>query len=94
MPGFVLTRLTTGLNSYTMKQLSFYVLCGMEGPRNRYILLQDRVAEIMETSMLTLGEVLPPFLDLVGLCAKSAPTQVLKGKLLEALLLIFLASSK
>ena len=44
-------------------------------PRNRYILLQDRVGEILERNMLTLG-----------LASKSTPTQVLKGELLEALL--------
>ena len=46
----------------------------MEEPRNRYILLQDRVGEIMERSMLTLG-----------FGTKSTPTQLLKGELLEAL---------
>ena len=46
----------------------------MEEPRNRYILLQDRVGEILERSMLTLG-----------LPTKSTPTQLLKGELLEAL---------
>ena len=46
----------------------------MEEPRNRYILLQDRVGEIPERSMLTLG-----------LASKSTPIQVLKGELLEAL---------
>ena len=46
----------------------------MEEPRNRYILLQDRVGEILERNMLTLG-----------LGTKSTPTQLLKGELLEAL---------
>ena len=45
----------------------------MEEPRNRYILLQDRVGEILERSMLTLG------------ITKSTPTQLLKGELLGAL---------
>ncbi|XP_068743882.1 ubiquitin carboxyl-terminal hydrolase CYLD-like isoform X2 [Montipora capricornis] len=43
--------------------------------RNRYILLQDRVGEILGRNMLTLG-----------LAPKSTRTQVLKGELLEALL--------
>ena len=46
----------------------------MEEPRNRYILLQDRVGEIMERSVLTLG-----------LATKLTPTLLLKGELLEAL---------
>ena len=46
----------------------------MEEPRNRYILLQDRVGEILERSMLTFG-----------FFTKSTPTQLLKGELLEAL---------
>ena len=46
----------------------------MEEPRNRYILLQDRVGEILQRNMLTLG---------IG--TKSTPTQLLKGELLEAL---------
>ena len=46
----------------------------MEEPRNSYILLHDRVGEIVERSMLTLG-----------LGTKSTPTQLLKGELLEAL---------
>ena len=46
----------------------------MEEPRNRYILLQDRVGEIVERSMLTLG-----------LGAKLTPILLLKGELLEAL---------
>ena len=44
----------------------------MEEPRNRYILLHDRVGEILERSML-------------GFFTKSTPTQLLKGELLEAL---------
>ena len=44
----------------------------MEEPRNRYILLQDRVGEIVERSML-------------GLATKLIPTLLLKGELLEAL---------
>ena len=46
----------------------------MEEPRNRYILLQDRVGEILERSMLTLG-----------FFTKSTPIQLLQGGLLEAL---------
>ena len=46
----------------------------MEEPRNRYILLQDCVGNIIERNMLVLG-----------LSTKSTPTQVLKGELLEAL---------
>ena len=46
----------------------------MEEPRTRFILLQDRVGEILERSMLTLG-----------LGTKSTPTLLLKGELLEAL---------
>ena len=46
----------------------------MEEPRTRFILLQDRVGEILERNMLTLG-----------LGTKSTPTQLLKGELLEAL---------
>ena len=46
----------------------------MEEPRHRYILLQNRVGEILERNMLTFG-----------LSFKSTPTQVLKGELLEAL---------
>ena len=44
----------------------------MEEPRNRFILLQDRSGEILETGPL-------------GLFTKSTPTQLLKGELLEAL---------
>ena len=47
----------------------------MDEPRNRYILLQDRVGEILERNMLST----------LGLASKSTPTQVLKGELLEAL---------
>ena len=47
----------------------------MGEPRNRYILLQDRVGEILERNMLST----------LGLASKSTPTQVLKGELLEAL---------
>ena len=46
----------------------------MEKPRKRYILLHDRVGDIMERSMLTLG-----------LATKLTPTQLRKGELLEAL---------
>ena len=46
----------------------------MEEPRTRFILLQDRVGEIWERSMLTLG-----------LGTKSTPTQLLKGELVEVL---------
>ena len=45
----------------------------MEEPRNRYILLEDRVGEILERSKL------------LGLTMKSTPAQLLKGELLEAL---------
>ena len=46
----------------------------MEELRNRYILLHDRVGQILERSLLTFGFV-----------AKPTPTQLLKGELLEAL---------
>ena len=46
----------------------------MEEPRNRYILLHDRVGQIVEKSLLT-----------VGLVTKPTPTQLLQGELLEAL---------
>ena len=46
----------------------------MEKPRNRYILLHDRVGDIVERSMLTLG-----------LATNLTPTQLLMGELLEAL---------
>ena len=46
----------------------------MEEARNTYILLYDRVGEILERSLLTLGFVKKP-----------KPTQLLKGELLEAL---------
>ena len=45
----------------------------MEEPRTRFILLQDRVGEILERNMPTLG------------LTKSTPTQLLKGELVEAL---------
>jgi len=53
--------------------------CGMEAPRNRYILLKDRVGEVLERSLLTRA------IDLLFL--RSTPTQLLltKGELLEAL---------
>ena len=55
--------------------ISYYlVFCGMEEPRKRYLLLRDRVGEILERNILTLG-----------LALKSKPTLVLKGELLEAL---------
>ncbi|XP_044175651.1 uncharacterized protein LOC122958746 [Acropora millepora] len=44
----------------------------MEEARNRYILLHDRVGQILERSFL-------------GLATKLTPTQLLKGELLEAL---------
>ena len=47
----------------------------MEEPRNRYILLHDRVGYILEKNMLA------PGLSFT----QSTPTQVLKGELLEAL---------
>ena len=46
----------------------------MEKPRNRFILLHDRVGDIVERSMSTLG-----------LATQLSPTQLLKGELLEAL---------
>ena len=46
----------------------------MEEPRNRYILVQDRVGHTLERGMLALG-----------LPTKATPTQVLRGELLEAL---------
>ena len=46
----------------------------MDEPRHRYILLQDRVGEILGRNMLTFG-----------VASKSTPTQLLKGELLEAL---------
>ena len=46
----------------------------MAEPRNKYILLQDRVGQTVERNMLVLG-----------LSTKSSPTQVLRGDLLEAL---------
>ena len=51
----------------------------MEEPRNRYILLKDRVGEVLERSLLILA------IDLLLL--RSTPTQLLlkKGELLEAL---------
>ena len=48
----------------------------MEKPRNRYILLHDRVGDIVERSMRMLT---------LGLATKLTPTQLLKGELLEAL---------
>ena len=46
----------------------------MEEPKNKYILLNDRVGYTVERSILALG-----------LATKSTPTQVLQGELLEAL---------
>ena len=48
----------------------------MEEPRNRYILLHDRVGQILERSLSLLT---------LGFVAKPTPTQLLKGELLEAL---------
>ena len=51
------------------------MFCSMEEPRNRCILLQDCVGEILKRSVLTLG-----------LASKSAETLVVRrGELLEAL---------
>ena len=58
----------------TIKQLSFCVFCGMEEPRNRYILLQDGKGKIMEKTA--------PILDLAS---KLKHLLVSKGELLEAL---------
>ena len=46
----------------------------MEEPRNRYILLHDRIGQTLERSLPTLGFVTEP-----------TPVQLLKGELLEAL---------
>ena len=46
----------------------------MEEPKNKYILLHDRVGSTVERNILSLG-----------LSTKSTPTQVLRGELLEAL---------
>ena len=48
----------------------------MEEPRNRYILLHDRVGQILERSLSLLT---------LGFVAKPTPTQLLKGELLQAL---------
>jgi hypothetical protein len=46
----------------------------MEEPKNKYILLVDRVGNTLERNLLALG-----------LSTKATPTQVLRGELLEAL---------
>ena len=46
----------------------------MEEPKNKYILLVDRVGYTLERNLLALG-----------LSTKATPTQVLRGELLEAL---------
>ena len=46
----------------------------MEEPKNKYILLHDRVGYTLERNMLALG-----------LATKSTPTNVLRGELLEAI---------
>ena len=46
----------------------------MEEPKNKYILLVDRVGETVERNLLA-----------IGLRTRATPTQVLRGELLEAL---------
>ncbi|KAL9975246.1 hypothetical protein ACROYT_G012383 [Oculina patagonica] len=65
---------TSYCTAENIKYLFPYLHYGMEEPKNKYILLHDRVGYTLERSLLALG-----------LSKTSTPTNVLRGELLEAI---------
>ncbi|XP_044175649.1 ubiquitin carboxyl-terminal hydrolase CYLD-like [Acropora millepora] len=63
-----------------ISQVPFCVFCGMEEPRNRYILLQGRLGKMLEKSVVAKSK------QALGVAPKSTEERVVrKGELLEAL---------